>query len=149
MLIESANGRVFVIPDEIKELYSKDIDFQKCLLHLQMLPDAIKSTRIPIQQVTLISTICDVFNETSTLKMLLSEVHKVLKIYLTIPITTANAERCFSALKRIKTYLRTSMTEERLNNSMILHVHRDQLNLEAIAKEFINNDRRKFYFGNF
>ena len=93
-----------------------------------------------------------VFNETSTLKMLLSEVHKVLKIYLTIPITTANAERCFSALKRIKTYLRNSMTEERLNNCMILHVHRektDQLNLEAIAKEFINNDRRKFYFGNF
>ena len=63
MLIESANGRVFMIPDEIKELYSKDIDFQKCLLHLQMLPDAIKSTPlngIPIQQVTLISTICGV-----------------------------------------------------------------------------------------
>ena len=90
------------------------------------------------------------FNETSTLKMLLSEVHKVLKIYLTIPI--ANAEKCFSALKRIKTYLCNLMTEECLKNCMILHVHRekknDQHNLGVIAKEFIN-DRRKFYFGNF
>ena len=59
------------------------------------------------------------FNETSTLKMLLSEVHKVLKFYLTIPITTANAERCFPALKRIKTYLQNLMTEERLNNCIV------------------------------
>ena len=76
--------------------------------------------------------------------MLLSEVHKVLKIYLTIPI--ANAEKCFSALKRIKTYLCNLMTEERL---MFTEKKKyDQHNLEAIAKEFIN-DRRKFYFGNF
>ena len=82
-----------------------------------MLPDTIKSTPlngIPKQQVTLISTICDVFNETSTLKMLLSEVHKVLKIYLTIPITTANAERCFSALKRIKTYVPSQFNDRRV-----------------------------------
>ena len=123
-------------------------------MHLQMLPDAIKSNplnAIPIKQVTLISSICDVFNQNSSLKMLLSEVHKVLKIYLTIPITTSTAERCFSALKRIKTYLRNSMTEERLNNCMLLHVHRektDELDLEAVANKLINNDRRSCILAN-
>ena len=73
--------------------------------------------------------------------MLLSEVHKVLKFYL----TTANAERCFPALKRKKTYLQNLMTEERLNNCIVHRGKNDQHNLKAIAKEFIN-DRRKFYF---
>ena len=53
-----------------------------------------------------------------------SEVDKLLQIYLTIPVTTATAERSFSALRRIKTYLRLTMSEERLNNVMLLRVHR-------------------------
>ncbi len=47
----------------------------------------------------------EVFSETVTL----------LKILITTPMTTAEAERCFSTLKRIKTFLRNSMTQERLN----------------------------------
>ena len=38
---------------------------EKLKLHLQLLPDAIKSVKlngIPIKEVTRISTICDVFN---------------------------------------------------------------------------------------
>jgi hypothetical protein len=34
---------------------------------------------------------------------------RLLRIYLTIPITSVSAERSFSALKRIKTYLRNTM----------------------------------------
>ena len=51
--------------------YQSDIDFQKLKLHLQILPDAIKAVPlngIQIRQVTLIQTICDVFNEQSSLK---------------------------------------------------------------------------------
>ena len=47
-----------------------------------MLSDAIKSTPlngIHIKEVTKISTICDVFNETPSMKKLLSEVHTLLK----------------------------------------------------------------------
>ena len=52
-----------------------------------MLPDVIKSTPlngIHIKEVTTISTICDVFNEQPRMKKLLSEIHTLLKIYLTI-----------------------------------------------------------------
>jgi len=37
--------------------------------------------------------------------------------------TTASAERSFSSLKRIKTYLRTTMCNERLTDLAILSIH--------------------------
>ncbi len=90
-------------------------------------------------------------NENPTCKTLLSEVHKLLKLYYTIPVTTSSAERNFSALKRIKTYLRSLMTQSRLNHYVLLHVHQDktdELDLHTIAKEFVQiNERRINFFG--
>jgi len=63
-----------------------DIDFQKLKLHLQMLPDAVKATPLDgvyARKVTRVQTICDLFNEQSSIKALLSEVHKLILIYLT------------------------------------------------------------------
>lgn len=42
------------------------------------------------------------------------ETKKLLEILITIPMSTAEAERSFSTLKRIKNFLRNSMAEERL-----------------------------------
>ena len=82
---------------------------------------------------------------------MLGEIHKVLKIYFTIPVTTATAERSFSTLRRLKTYLRSTMTQHRLNNLFMLYVHKDkaeELDLKCIAKEFCSvNKRRLNYFG--
>lgn len=38
-------------------------------------------------------------------------IHFLLKILCTLPVSTSTPERTFSSLKRIKTYLRNSMTE--------------------------------------
>ena len=78
---------------------------------------------------------------------LYSEVIKLVKLYFTIPITTANAERSFSALRRIKTYLRSSMMQERLNNVMLLHCHKNKTD-SLDMKDFVStNHARKNYFG--
>lgn len=58
-----------------------------------------------------------------------SESYKLLLIIATIPMTTAEAERCFSTLKRIKTFLRSTMCQERLTALAML----------AIEKEMISN----------
>ena len=42
-----------------------------------------------------------------------------------IAVTSATAERSFSCLKRIKNYLRSTMSQERLNNLTLLHIERD------------------------
>ena len=64
-----------------------------------------------------------------------------MKLLLVLPATNATSERSFSALRRVKNYLRSTMTQERLNNLMVLHVHKeslDRLELERVAHEFVS-----------
>ena len=42
-----------------------------------------------------------------------------------MPATNAVSKRSFSALKRVKTYLRSTTGEGRLNHLMLLHVHKE------------------------
>ncbi|KAG0430646.1 hypothetical protein HPB47_022499 [Ixodes persulcatus] len=46
---------------------------------------------------------------------LFPNVHTLLKILATLPVTTATVERSFSTLRRLKTYLRNRTAEDRLN----------------------------------
>ena len=46
------------------------------------------------------------------LSELLPELVKLFCLALTVPVTTCTAERSFSALRRLKTYLRSTMTQE-------------------------------------
>ena len=55
---------------------------------------------------------------------------RLLSLALTFPVTSATAERSFSALKRIKTYLRSTMLQERLSNLAILSIERSLRNTE-------------------
>ncbi|KAF0718392.1 zinc finger MYM-type protein 1-like [Aphis craccivora] len=48
-----------------------------------------------------------------------------LKIFLTIPTNTASCERSFSCLKRLKTYLRTTMGQERLSSLANLQIEKN------------------------
>ena len=49
----------------------------------------------------------------------------ILRILCTLPVTSCSSERSFSALKRIKTSLRSTMGNERLTALTLLHIHRD------------------------
>ena len=86
-------------------------------------------------------------------RRVLSEVDKLIKLYLTIPVTTATAERTFSAFKRVKTYLKSSITQERLKNCLIMHLFKervDKLFVEDIAADFASrNQRRRNFFLSF
>ena len=50
------------------------------------------------------------------------EVCKIYSIAVAIPISTCTAERSFSALKRIKTRLRSTTTQERLEDLLMMSV---------------------------
>lgn len=52
------------------------------------------------------------------------EVIKLLEILITIPMTSSKAERCFSTLKRIKTFLRSTMEKERLSALAMLSIEK-------------------------
>jgi hypothetical protein len=50
---------------------------------------------------------------------------KCLQIALTIGVTSASAERSFSALRRLKTYLRSTITQERVTYLSVIYVERE------------------------
>ena len=153
LLLDSANGITRDIPDSITNTYRSDIDKERLSLHLQMLPDAVKQysvSTLPIKKVTSVRTLCDVLNF-GGIKQLLSQVHILLQLFLTIPVTTATSERTFSALRRLKTYLRTTMSQDRLNHLLLLYCHKartDAIDLSRITSAFVSvNERRLQYFG--
>lgn len=60
-----------------------------------------------------------------------------LLIALTLPVSSASAERSFSKLKIIKSRLRTTMSQNRLEDMMIISCERDiELNEEDIMQHF-------------
>jgi hypothetical protein len=65
---------------------------------------------------------------------------------LTISVTVASAERSFSKLKLIKSYLRSTMSQERLNGLTILSIEKKMLeNLEYknLIKNFASKKARR------
>ena len=72
-----------------------------------------------------------------------------LKVMLTVPITVASGERSFSKLKLIKTYLRSTMTEERLSNLAIISIENgisSNLNVDELIDEFASIKVRNHRF---
>ena len=51
-----------------------------------------------------------------------------LRVSLTLPVTVASAERSFSKLKLIKTYLRSTMTQERLSGLAVISINHQLAN---------------------
>ena len=73
-------------------------------------------------------------------------VFKLTQIALTIAVTSAECERSFSSLKRIKTRLRTTMMEERLADLSILSIEKEtvrNLNLDSIVDQFAASQYRR------
>ncbi|XP_025412523.1 uncharacterized protein LOC112684990, partial [Sipha flava] len=74
----------------------------------------------------------------NNLEQIFSETFKLIRIIATIPMTSAEAERSFSTLKRIKTFLRNSMAEERLTALAMLSIEKKMVNqISNFNEEFI------------
>ena len=67
-------------------------------------------------------------------------------------MSSCEAERSFSTMKRLKTYLRSTMLEERLNSLAVLNIHRDVCNkvveedMDKLINKFAEGSGRKLYF---
>jgi len=73
--------------------------------------------------------------------------------FLVLSATTASSERTFSDVRRLKTYLRSSMAQDRLNSLAVAVAHTDRLDvvdIQAVVQDFacLNYSRRK-HFGCF
>jgi len=81
-------------------------------------------------------------------RTLFPNIVKLIQLLRVIPATSATAERSFSCLRRVKTWLRSTMSQTRLNSMVILHANRLVLpHVDTVIDEFIslNDTRRKVF----
>ena len=130
--------------------YWADLGVDRLRHQLHMVPEVINQALPIVKPVTNVRTVCDAMNANPVTKALLGEVHKLLRLYLTVPVTSATSERVFSALGRLKNYMRSTMRQDCLNSCMLLHCHKphtDTIESEEIAKSFVSvNEQHKLFF---
>jgi hypothetical protein len=129
---------------EICEHYDGDLDCKRLQRQLAVLRDTCKD------KIKTVWDVCTALAAFPSLQEVFSEISKLVKLFLVIPASSATAEKSFSAMRRLKTYLRPTMTNERLHSIMILHTHNDMLDDvddNAIMDEFVCNENRKDMFG--
>ena len=82
--------------------------------------------------------------------LFISEAGKIVRLLLLSQATNTESDSIFSALKRIKTYLRSTMGNKWLHALMLVHVHiniLDNINLADVANPFVDRkDRHKQTF---
>ncbi|CAF1563499.1 unnamed protein product, partial [Didymodactylos carnosus] len=147
-ILAAANGTKEEADDlnieNIIEFLTDNINISHLQREMNMLTDYLLIINLEnnfgIRKISKIQTICDLLNVQSVGKAMFCEFSTLIRLYLTIPVTTATAERSFSVMNRIKTYLRSSMTQQRLNHVIIPHIHTeklDKLDLNNICSDFI------------
>jgi hypothetical protein len=76
-------------------------------------------------------------------EILYPNVRRCLAILLVMPVSTATAERSFSTMRRVKTYLRSTMGTERMSGLGLMNIYRDmQISSENIVDKFAEKKRR-------
>ena len=94
----------------------------------------------------------DVEDRPSTLRMALKmcdrdyfpNIHVLLSIACTLPVTSCENERVNSTLKNLKTFLRSTMGQQRLSSLALMHIHYNKVvNLDNVVDRFkLKCDRR-------
>ena len=110
-LVAVANGSHAIIDNnsfvEIQDSIVDDIDRERLKHECPMIADfcrtVIHDKQVGIIKITRISTIIDVMNEQPFGKTMFHQYNRLLHLYLTVPVTTATAERSFSVTNRMKT----------------------------------------------
>ena len=71
---------------------------------------------------------------------------RLVGLLLVVPSTSCEGERTFSALRRLKTYLRSTMTQERLRSLAVCHVHKsilESVDHDKIIEQWIGGSSQR------
>ena len=120
-----ANLETFLSKDALSDIDGRDL-FSKLKVLKEVLP---KETTKPI----------DVLNYLKVMDGCFPNTWIAYKILLTILVTVAFGERSFSKLKLIKSYLRLTMSQERLNGLAMLSIEKamvDKIDYAALISTF-------------
>ena len=131
-------------------LYEDDIDMESLRQQLRLLPSILK---LESSDVTISNILTKIRGMSPSKRCLVDQVIELVILILLAPATNAESERCFSAMKRVKNYLRATMGQPRFKNLMTLYIHNEKLdgiNLVKVLNTFVSKSRDRYaVFGQF
>lgn len=154
LLLKAANGKDYSSElDYVTEFYGSDFDKSELSTQLQILTLNIREEVPSCETINLPEILTFVRKLSKGQRAFFKQVCWIVRLILVMPSTNASSERSFSTMKRLKTYLRSSMGQSRLNHLMVLNIHKealDDMDVVSIAKEFVQaNEHRLHVFGKF
>ncbi|XP_057662499.1 uncharacterized protein LOC130897582 [Diorhabda carinulata] len=119
MMKNSLNLQEFLTFQNINDINGKDLYNE--IIHVESIVnyEEEKSSKV-LSTIKVLKSL-----ESHDQKDLFTNLRIALRIMLTIPLIVASAERSFSKLKLIKTYLRSTMSQERLNALAIISIENE------------------------
>jgi len=118
--------------DKFVQTFSQsDVDLDDLFSELRLLQMTLPESDVPLRAMEMFEFVRDIDCFPNTLI--------AYRILFTVPVTVASAERSFSKLKLLKNYLRSSMSQERLNGLATLCIEKDKLdeiNVDVIVDDF-------------
>ena len=122
----------------IVQHYREDVNGPRLKLHRDMLVDKASGDNEVLED---FQSIVAFLSKNATFRGIITEVSSLIRIILTLPVSSCSAERSFSGLRRLKTYLRSRMTQERLNAVVLMNTHKDILgclDIDKLVDNFIS-----------
>ena len=113
-----------------------------------MLKRVVKSEKLTVSSIT--SFISMYKSLAKEVRDMLPNVTRLVTILLVVGVSGASAERSFSVLRRLKIWLRSTMTQSRLTQLSILAIEKEksaEIDSMKKARAFINTEHRERKFG--
>lgn len=128
-----------VAEDTLLDFYAEDVDRSQAIGELRLLRNKWQKDRNAPASALQALDACD--------PLFYPNIRKILQILVTLPGTTANAERSFSTLRRLKTYLRATTSQARLVGLALLYSHREvTVDVNEVIRRFALSSTRRLDF---
>ena len=118
--------------------------------HLDATGKEMKITDVELKKLKfrcLPSTVPSTFDEMN--KDMFPNIVYLLSILAVLPVTTCEAERIISALRQLKTYMRSTMLQERLTGLALMNIHSDiPISIDDIVTKFATKHPRRMKLTN-
>ena len=108
---------------QIIEFYKDDFNYEKLKLHHDMFIDIVsREANVQLNCLTDVIEFINSNNKVSNISEIFLEYIKYIQLIITITVSSCRAERSFSSLMLIKSYLISTMTQTKLNSAALLNV---------------------------
>ena len=127
--------------DETAVLYG--LNAARLKTHTATLADYAATRQLPLSR---LEDVRQLLRADIGARVMLTEVVSLVKVLLTVPATSCTAEPSFSLLRRVKNWLRATMTQQRLNAAAMCATYPEELRSLDVSKLVVVDHRWRIVY---